>query len=158
MNAKYGIPAALVALSLVGFGVVGERYYRVSRPEPIPAVGHVPKQPAAGWFVDRGGVSTPDAGGWRGHLVSGGDVVLTWSSGRQETFTGGGGQPCVLGCLSLYTEALRGAQVAAQHDAGGPPETDPLGDAWLSDLSACAKACDPGRAMSWPARGDGGSR
>ncbi len=94
----------------------------------------------------------PDAVGWREHLVPMGAVTMTWPDGRQETVQGAGARPCDMGCVSLYTEAMRRSQAAAKAaDAG--PDPDKGGVEWIDSLAACTHACESSCDVTWPAVG-----
>ena len=151
---KHTIAVATVVLSaaLAALGVhYSEARARRNAPEPAIVSGRVAKRDVAEIYVD----PLPESRepGWRGHLRNGGDVVFTWSSGKQESVLGGGGKPCVVGCVALYMTAMSAHQTAFSKD----PETtakdpDATGDAWVTEAAACARACDPGTAASTPRR------
>jgi len=148
MSYKLVIPAVLASLSLVGIGVTADRYVNVRHVDTV-TTGRVAKPATAELLLSRD-TNRADAGGWRGFFVPSGDMVLTWSTGKQEVFVGGGSKPCIVGCMAMYGDAMRSFQNAQRADAAPPEPTDKLGDGWITDVSGCAHACDTAGAIVWP--------
>ena len=146
--------AACALLCLASFCIIAREELALRQHASASAVvqGRTSKQPGASVQVDRDDVPKPDAAGWRGFMRPGGDVILTWSSGKQELYPGAGNKPCVLGCVSLYADTMRAYSVATQADGGASlrADVDKLGDGWISDMSACIHACEPATTPSWP--------
>jgi len=158
---RHGVILVVSVLFAAASGALGVHYVaaHARREATASAIvsGRVAKRAVAEIYVD----PLPESRepGWRGHLQHGGDVVFTWSSGKQESVLGGGGKPCVVGCVYVYATAMQSHQAAfAKSPETVPKDPDTTGDVWVSEAAACARACGPDTALVWPPVADGGAK